>query len=245
MKVTAIKTNRITANRHTIYDILDRFVVNIPEKSVLAITSKIVSLCEGNVVPIGTIDKDELAKKEADLFLPPTSSKYNYMLTIKNDVLLPTAGIDESNGDGCFVLWPKNPQKSANAIRKYLRQKFNLKNFGVMITDSKTTPLRWGTNGVCIAHSGFRSLNDYIDQPDLFGVKMRATKANIIDGLAVSAVLVMGEGSEQTPLALIEDLPFVTFQDKNPTQKELEEICIEMEDDLYAPVLKSAKWQKR
>jgi F420-0:gamma-glutamyl ligase len=38
------------------------------------------------------------------------------------------------------------------------------------------------------------------------------TKVNVADALAAAAVLVMGEGSEQTPLVVIGDVPFVTFQ---------------------------------
>jgi len=246
MKITPIKTDKITPKNHTIYDILDKFVVDVPENSILAVTSKIISICEGNVIKNdGRILKNNLVKDEADLYLPPTESKYNYCLTIKNNVLLPTAGIDESNGNGYFILWPKDPQKTINAIRKYLMERFKLKNVGAMITDSKTTPLRWGTTGVSVAHSGFKALNDYIGKPDIFGVKMQATKANIADAVAVSAVLCMGEGQEQTPMALIEDLPFVKFQKNNPTKKELAELGIGMEDDLYAPLLKSVCWKKK
>ena len=50
---------------------------------------------------------------------------------------------------------------------------------------------------------------------------MQMTKSNVVDALAESAVAVMGEGSEQTPLAIIRDVPFVQFQDRNPTNKEL------------------------
>jgi F420-0:gamma-glutamyl ligase len=54
----------------------------------------------------------------------------------------------------------------------------------------------------------------------------------------------MGEGNEQTPLAVIEDVPFVKFQARNPLKKELESFHIDMEDDLYAPLLKGVKWRK-
>ena len=69
-------------------------------------------------------------------------------------------------------------------------------------------------------------------------------KANIVDALATSAVLVMGEGAEQTPLAIIEDIPFVKFQEKNPSKKELKDFLINMDDDLYGSLLKSVKWRK-
>ena len=54
----------------------------------------------------------------------------------------------------------------------------------------------------------------------------------------------MGEGNEQTPIAVISDVPFVEFQDRNPTKEEIEELKINIDDDLYAPLLKSVNWRK-
>ena len=45
-------------------------------------------------------------------------------------------------------------------------------------------------------------------------------------------------------MAIISDLPFVEFQDRNPTQKELKELCISPEEDLYGPFLKNVQWKK-
>lgn len=244
MKISPIKTCKIRPYERDIHSVLDQFVNEMPDRSILAVTSKIVSICEGNVVKIGGIEKEELIKWEADLFLPAKSEKYDFLLTIKNGILIPNAGIDESNGDGYYIVWPKNPQKSANVIRDYLANRFRRKNIGVIITDSKTTPLRWGTTGVAIAYSGFSPLRDYIGKPDIFGKKMRSTKANIMDGLAAAAVLAMGEGKEQTPMALIENLPFVRFQNSHPSKSELEDLQIDIEDDLYAELLQSVKWRK-
>ena len=244
MKVTTIRTEKITPFKISLFEVLDRNLKDFKEESVLAITSKIVSICEGRVVKIGKEDKNSLIKKEADWYLPRSLSKYNFILTIKNNILLPSAGIDESNSNGHFVMWPKDPQKTANQVRDYLINRFNLKKAGVIITDSKTTPLRWGTGGVAIAHSGFKGLNNYIGKPDIFGRTLLVTQANIMDALAVAAVLTMGEGKEQTPLAVIEELPFVQFQQRNPTQKELKDLRIEIEDDLYAPLLTKVNWQK-
>ena len=148
----------------------------MPNHSILAITSKIVAICENNVIKKeDNIDKDKIAETEADCYLPRGQSKYGYMLTIKNGILLPAAGIDESNGNGYFILWPENPQRSANQILNYLRKRFKNQTIGVVITDSKTTPLRWGTTGVAIAYSGFSPLKDYIGKPDIFGISMKVT----------------------------------------------------------------------
>lgn len=216
----------------------------LSENSILAVTSKVVAICENRVVPIGAIDKKELVINEADLYIPHEENKYGYTITIKDNLLIPTSGIDESNGNGFYILWPSDPQKWANRIRNYLKKRFGLKNVGVIITDSKTTPLRWGTSGVCIAHAGFKALNDYIHTPDIFGRYLKVTKANIADSLAVAAVLQMGEGDEQTPLAIISDLEFVNFKKNNPSRKELEGLVISLDDDIYASLLKAVNWKK-
>ena len=244
MKITSLKTHKITVGNESLFNILDKYLNRLKEKFILVITSKIVSICEGNVIKIGKINKIDLIKRESEYFIPPEKSKYNITLTLKRNLLVPTAGIDESNGNGYFILWPKNPHETANQVREYLKQRFKLKHAGVIITDSKTTPLRWGTTGFALAHSGFRALNNYIGKPDIFGRPLHVTKANIMDSLATSAVAVLGEGNEQTPLAIIEDVPFVKFQDRNPTKKELDELKIKIEDDLYAPLLKSAPWKR-
>ena len=79
---------------------------------------------------------------------------------------------------------------------------------------------------------------------DLFGYTMRVSTANIAEGLGAAAVLAMGEGTESTPIVVMEDLPNVVFQEHNPTNAELEETSISLEDDLYAPILKGAPWER-
>ncbi|MBI2031964.1 MAG: coenzyme F420-0:L-glutamate ligase [Candidatus Levybacteria bacterium] len=244
MKVTSVKTHKITQKDKDILKIVDRYIKKTPERSIIAVTSKIISICEGRMVRIGSKTKDELVKKEAEFYLPRHMSKYDFSISIKRGIFTASAGIDESNGNGYYILWPKDPQRSANKIREYFLKKFKIKNLGVIVTDSKTTPLRWGVTGVAIAHSGFSALNSYIGKPDIFGRKLQAEKLNVADSLASSAVGVMGEGDEQTPLAIIEDVPFVNFQSRNPTEKELEELKISIEDDLYAPLIKAVSWEK-
>lgn len=243
MNITAIHTAVIHANEMPLTTLLDAVVSDVKERSVLVITSKIVSLCEGRVAPKSQ-DKQTLIQKESDYYLDPRENTYGISLTLSGSLLIPAAGIDESNSDGQYVLWPKDPQKTANDIRAYLCRRFSVKETGVLITDSKTTPLRWGTTGVALAHSGFAGLNDRIGVPDLFGRALEVTKVNVRDGLAAAAVVVMGEAAEQTPLALISDVPFVRFQDRNPTKEELEALTISIDDDIYGAILKRAPWKK-
>jgi dihydrofolate synthase / folylpolyglutamate synthase len=244
MKVSAVKTDKLVAGP-TLAEVLDRHLSDVPENSIVAITSKIVGICEGRVVPIGSVSKEELVKRESHYFLDPSLSKFNMSFTITHSTLIPVAGIDESNGNGQYVLWPADPQKSANAVRAYLKNRFKLKNVGVVLTDSTARPLHYGTEGVAIGYSGFAPSNNYIGQPDLFGRPFKISISNILDALASAAVVVMGEGTEQTPIALVEDVPFVQFQDHDPTTQELESFFLNhMDDDLFAPFLKNAPWQK-
>lgn len=245
MIVRAVKTQKILPNTQSLTQVLDENIDKLDENTVVAITSKIVSLCEGRVVPVGTTDKDELVIQEADWYLPQELKSYGFQFTITNNTLIPASGIDESNTNGNYLLWPEDSQKTANDVRAYFKKRFNLTSIGVIITDSTCMPLRWGTLGIPIAYSGFAPNNNYIGTKDLFGYEFRVSKSNVAGGLAAAATTVMGEGTEQTPIVIIEDIPFVEFQDHDPTKEELEGFYIShKEDDLFAPFLNSVKWIK-
>lgn len=244
MIVTPVKTSKILASKISITELLDTNITQLSEDQILVITSKIIALCENRVVSIENTDRKELIQTEADLYLPANFSKYNYHFTIKRNTLAAAAGIDESNSDNKYVLWPCDPQKSANEIRAYLQNKFQLKQIGVIITDSVSQPMRLGTTGVAIGYSGLSPTNDYRGKQDLFGKEMTVTRSNVVGGLASAAVLAMGEGTEQTPLCVINSVPFVNFCKKDPSKKELSEYFIDLETDLFAPMISSLPWQK-
>lgn len=242
MRSRAIQTHVISPAERDLFAVLDRHVQELPERSVLALTSKVVAICEGRVRPIAGTDKQALIAEEADHYLP-ADSRWGVSLTLKQGLLIATAGIDESNADGWYVLWPSDAQRSAHAIRAHLAARHGLSEVGVVITDSRSTPLRPGVTGVALAHSGFLALNDYVGKQDLFGRPLRMTKVNVMDALAASAVLVMGEGSECTPMAVIDELPFVQFRPSSPTADEQARLRIAPEDDLYAPLLGGVAWR--
>ncbi len=244
MHIQPLHTRRVTAADRDLLAILDAAVPAFQEGDILAIASKIVALCQGRTVAMTDADKADLVEAESTWFLPQAISRYAVYLTIKAHALMPYAGIDESNSDGRYVLWPHAPQAAANAICAYLRQRFGLRHAGVVITDSRPLPLRWGVTGFTVAHSGFRALYDYRGKLDLFGRPLQMTQTNVADALAAAAVLMMGEGDEQTPLARITGAPFVEFQDHDPTAEELAALVTSLEDDLYAPLLAGVDWQK-
>lgn len=240
MKIQTIKTERISVAQDLTHYI-DRFLPSLEENTVVAITSKVVSICEGRMVPKDFISKQALVEQEADKVLAwPDMVRDGIILTYKNHLLIPSAGIDESNSDGMYILYPQDPFKTAKDLVHHLRHRHHRQNLGVLITDSHTTPLRKGVTGIALAWWGFAPVKSYIGVPDLFGRPLRVTNVNIADALAVGAVFNMGEGNECTPLALLTDLPHVTFDIQDHS---VEEICINPQEDLYRPLLGSALLQ--
>ncbi len=247
MKVTAYKTPVVDVG-DDLFRVLKENLPQIHENDVVVITSKIVALCEKAVVPKGNTkdrqEKQEIVKKQAEYFTSPHSSKYHLMLTIKQQLLAVNAGVDESNVKDHYVLWPQHPQESVNTIWNWLRENYTVKHVGVIVSDSRTMPLRWGVIGTYLAHCGFLALNDQRGKPDLFGRPMQMTQINVAEALAVAAVYEMGETDESTPLAVVSDASFVQFQDRLPSESELASLTIELEDDVYAPILTKAEWEK-
>ena len=245
MKIVAIKTRKFLPPKDNLEDLLG-VIKSLKENSVVAVTSKVVSITEGRSIPLESSSKDEIAMKEADKYIPREKAPGGLVLhTIKNNILIASAGVDESNGAGYYILWPKDPQLSAKKIWEYLRKKFNLKNLGVIITDSRLVPLRRGVVGISIGFFGFKPLKDYRKTVDLFGREFRMETSNMPDSLATAAVLEMGEGSESQPIAIITDIPKIEFTDKEfVPQTPDDSFDIPEKEDMFYPFLSSVKWEK-
>ena len=245
--IIPIKTKVLVPPQDDLLAAIQDALPKIEEHSILAVTSKVVSIWQGRCVPKSEYpDKDELIKKEADKYLPRDFVPNRWVMhTIKNNLFIPSAGIDESNGNDYYILWPRHPKESAKKLYDWARETYKIKNIGLMITDSHTIPLRRGTLGISLAHHGFTPLKDYRGERDIFGREFLIQVADIADGLAAAAVVAMGEGKETTPLAVITDVPFVEFTDKPyRPDKPFSSFEIEEKEDLYYPLLSSVPWQK-
>ena len=237
MIVRGIKTRKFLPPKDDLWDLLSA-IKSLKENSVVAVTSKVVSIGEGRCIPISKIDKDILIQQEADKYLFREEVPGSLVIqTIKNNMLVASAGIDESNGNGFFILWPKDPQKSAKAIWQFLRKKFNVADLGIIITDSRLTPLRQGVVGYAIGFYGFNPIKSYIGKRDIFGREFKMETSNIPDSLASAAVLEMGEGAEKKPIAIISDIS-LEFSEKDYS------VDIEEKKDMFSPFLSSVKWKK-
>jgi F420-0:gamma-glutamyl ligase len=242
MRIQAIKTRVLLPPQDDLLSAIRESLTHFGDGDVLAVTSKALSISQGRCrisQHLGDrTEKDELVKQEADKYIDRNSVPGGYaILTIKDNILIPSAGVDESNANGYFILWPEKPQAAAQEIHDFLLTTYGIKNAGVIITDSHTTPLRLGVVGISLGHFGFQALKSYVGKKDIFGRTFTMERINIVDALATAAVLVMGEGSEQTPLARISELDFLDYGPVGDPP------VIDPEYDIYNPLLQSDLWK--
>lgn len=249
MQIVACKSPVVRLNDDLWSTLRRTLPKKLPEKVVVVVTSKILSLTQGAAVRVNGTDEEirqqkrALAKEIADWYIKEEESAYQSLITIKEQTLVGSSGIDASNADGTLVFWPENLQELTEEIWQWLRKEYQVQQVGVLVTDSHSLPLRLGAVGTALAYCGFQSLNDKTGEKDLFGRAFKFTRVNVAEALAVAAALEMGEGAEQTPVAIVTDVKGLIFQERKPKTQELETIKVKKEDDLFAPFLERGHWQ--
>ncbi|MDP3993382.1 MAG: coenzyme F420-0:L-glutamate ligase [Candidatus Doudnabacteria bacterium] len=231
MQFIKVKTRAFLPPKDDIYKLMNDHLPSLYSGDILIVTSKIVAIHQGRCEKIGKKTKRELAMREADMYLPG-KNKYSF-LTIKDNAIISSAGVDSSNGRGYYILPPKNPNSEARKIRQFLKKKFKLKKLGVIITDSHSIPLHYGTLGISIGFSGFVPLREYTGRKSVFGAKLKTARSNIVDALAAAGTLLMGEGGEKIPFVIARNTP-ATFTEKNTYN----ELVTDTKEDIYRPFLK-------
>jgi coenzyme F420-0:L-glutamate ligase/coenzyme F420-1:gamma-L-glutamate ligase len=188
------------------------------EGDIVVITHKIVSKAEGAVVKLDSVtpgekaihiaaacDKDprlvQIIINESDAIL-----SYEHGPIIcrhKRGYICANAAVDLSNSiPGHAVLLPKDPDASASMIRKALEEKFRAR-LGVIICDTHGRAFRLHACGVSVGASGVVSQKSYIEKMDRVGRVMKSSVECVLDELASAATIVMGQGDEGRPVAVI------------------------------------------
>jgi len=219
---------------------LAKFISNhIENKDVVVIASKVISYCENRLVKLSSVKPSsyaldlaskyslkpevvELILQEADEII---GGLHGLILTIKFGTLSLNAGIDTSNvPKGFVILYPKNPEKTANLLRKEIK-KIVGKKVGIVIADSRIQPLRKGVSGVAIASSGFEAITDERGKLDLYGKPLKYTFRNVADMLASASELLMGEANEMMPIVIVRGLK-TKFMDRKSILSVKKDECI-------------------
>ena len=213
-----------------ILEAIGRQGLAIDDGDVLVLASKVVSVAQGRLTRLDTIDPSEEAKRLAEKYeLDPRFTEVvlseadevyggvpGALLTLKDGVLIPNAGVDRKNAPvGFVVLWPEHPHASAEKIRAEILERAD-RRIGVLIVDSRVTPLRMGTTGVAIGIAGFNPIRDCRAEKDLYGNEVRITRHALADDLAGAAHLVMGETEARMPAVLAKQVPISLTKEADP-----------------------------
>lgn len=204
-----------------LYQVINDLGISIDNGDVIVVAETPIAMAEGRILNLEKVIPSERANKLAKKYqMNPSFVEIiireadeimggikGVLLTRKNDTLIANAGVDFSNAPtNHVVLFPKNPQKSAQLIRDFLEDKFH-KNIGIIVGDSRVQPLRRGTIGVAIAVAGMDPVEDCRGRRDLYGRELQVTFRAIADDLVSAAQLLLGEGNEQNPAVLIKGAP--------------------------------------
>ncbi|MEM1435076.1 MAG: coenzyme F420-0:L-glutamate ligase [Pseudomonadota bacterium] len=207
-----------------INEALERNGQTLADGDVVCIAQKIVSKAENRQVALASVEPGaeacELAQavdkdpRLVQLILDESTEVLRHkpgVLIVRHrlGIVGANAGIDQSNIDHGeaeeALLLPIDPDGSAASIRADLEASHGCR-LAVMITDSHNRPWRLGTVGACIGCAGLAPLDDHRGGTDLYGRELKVTLINRADAIASIATLLMGETTEQLPVAVVRGL---------------------------------------
>jgi len=217
--------------------------LRIDDGDILAIASKAIAIAQNRLKILSSVKPSDKAKKLAakydlepnfvEIVLQEAEKVYGgapkALLTLKEHILTANAGVDHKNApNGYAVLWPKEVFKTTEKMRNEILVRTG-KSIGVLIVDSRVTPLRMGTTGLALAVAGFEPVRDHRGEKDLYGRSILITRHALADDLASAAHLMMRESDEQIPAVLIKAAPLKPADKVKPSS-----LAIPAEQCLFA-----------
>lgn len=232
-----------------ILETVGRLRVGVKNGDVFVIGQKAVSKSEGQLVDTNDVKPSpravELGRRTGrnpsfvELVLRDTSrvlraDRSALIVRTKHGWTCLNAGVDKSNvkGPSTFALLPKEPDASARRLRSAIKRKTG-KMVGVIITDTHSRPFRLGQVEETIGIAGISPFVDYRGSTDLFGYELRFKNVAVADELAGAAELVMGQGREATPAAIVRGLGRVRFRE----QARSSSLVVSKREDLFRGTL--------
>ncbi|HSS25549.1 MAG TPA: coenzyme F420-0:L-glutamate ligase [Mycobacterium sp.] len=188
---------------------------------VVVVTSKVVSKCEGRLVPapLDAEERDQLRRKLVDDEAVRVLARKGRTLITENRLGLvqAAAGVDGSNvGRDELALLPVDPDASAAALRAGLRERLGVE-VAVVITDTMGRAWRNGQIDAAVGAAGLAVLHSYSGALDRYGNELIVTEVAIADEIAAAADLVKGKLTA-TPVAVLRGL---TIADNGSTARQL------------------------
>jgi len=187
----------------------------LADGDIVVVTSKVVSKAEGRVVRAGREDAID-----AETVRVVARRGETRIVETRQGLVLAAAGVDASNTPpGTVVLLPEDPDASARALRKGLRDRLGV-TVAVLITDTLGRPWRNGQTDAAIGAAGLAPLRDHRGQTDTFGVPLEVTVAAVADEIAAAADLVKGK-TAGIPVAIVRGLPDLVTDADGPGARAL------------------------
>ncbi len=126
------------------------------------------------------------------------------------------AGVNASNSADAetLIVLPRDPDASARAIRKSLRELTGA-SVGVLISDSFGRAWRHGQCDVAIGCAGITPLEDWRGRKDSVGLELRATWLAVADAIASLADLARAKDSRE-PVVIVEGLERFVSEEEGP-----------------------------
>jgi len=188
---------------------------------VVVVTSKVVSKCEGRLVPApqDAEERDRLRRKLVDEEAVRVLARKGRTLITENRLGLvqAAAGVDGSNvGRDELALLPVDPDASAAALRTGLRERLGV-DVAVIITDTMGRAWRNGQIDAVVGAAGLAVLHGYSGAVDRHGNELVVTEVAIADEVAAAADLVKGKLTA-VPVAVVRGL---SIADDGSTARQL------------------------
>lgn len=191
---------------------------------VVVVTSKVVSKCEGRLVPApqDAQARDELRRKLVDDEAVRVLARKGRTLITENRLGLvqAAAGVDGSNVSRSeLALLPVDPDASAAALRTGLCERLGV-NIAVVITDTMGRAWRNGQTDVAVGAAGLAVLHNYSGAFDRYGNELVVTEIAVADEVAAAADLVKGKLTAM-PVAVVRGLAHQVVADDGSTARQL------------------------
>jgi coenzyme F420-0:L-glutamate ligase/coenzyme F420-1:gamma-L-glutamate ligase len=201
---------------------LQRAAISLTSRDILVVAQKVVSKAENRYFELNRVRVSPEAERLAAVtrkdprLVELVLSESTEVLRSKPEVLIvrhklgyvmANAGIDRSNVGGAdrVLLLPVDPDRSAARLRADLAKLMG-QEIGIVISDSFGRPWRKGVTNVALGAAGIPALIDRRGEIDRSGRRLEVTEVAIADLVASAAGLVMGEGAEGVPAALVQGL---------------------------------------
>jgi coenzyme F420-0:L-glutamate ligase/coenzyme F420-1:gamma-L-glutamate ligase len=176
---------------------------------VVVVTSKVVSKCEGRIVPApqDAEERDALRRRLIDDEAVRVLARKGRTLITANryGLVQAAAGVDGSNvATTELALLPEDPDASAARLRTALQQRCGA-DVAVILTDTMGRAWRNGQTDAAIGSAGIPVLHSYAGSHDRHGNELLVTEVAVADEVAAAADLVKGKLTG-VPVAVVRGL---------------------------------------